>query len=258
MTQAAAPKPKGKSRIFELDVLRGFAILLMSTFHLVFDLMAYFGQNINIYSGFWFYVGRSSAILFMLVSGISSTLGGKTIRRGLMVLGCAMVVTVASIPIMGQNYIRFGILHFFGAVMLLKGLADKLLKSWRSRLIASIVLVPFCWAMGRVVTQISVQTFWFLPLGIMYPGFTSFDYYPIFPWAAWFCGGIAIGLVVYKNKHSLFRFDIAQPQSTLPKKIARGIMRPFAFLGRHSLLVYLLHQPLILGVLFLLSAINIL
>lgn len=240
------------NRIFELDALRGLAILLMSTFHLVFDLMAYFGYAINIYSGPWFYVGRISAILFMLVSGMASTLGGKQFRRGIQVLLCALVVTLFSIPVMQQNYVRFGILHFFGAVMLLKALADKALKSRRARLVAALVLVPVCWGMGRWAAQTSVNTFWLLPLGFTYPGFTTFDYYPIFPWGAWFCAGVALGLLAYPTKKSLFTFNPAARPGTGPQKVLAAVLRPFMFLGRHSLPVYLLHQPLILGVLFLL------
>lgn len=251
--QQPTQAPVKSARIFEIDVLRGVAIVLMALFHLLFDLAAYFGQNINLYSGLWFYVGRFSAILFMLLSGVSSSFGGRQFRRGLMVLAAALVVTLASLPIMGTNYIRFGILHFFAACMLLKALFDKFIKNYYARLVAALALVPFCFFMGRFAAKTAVNTFWLLPLGFMYPGFSSFDYYPLFPWAALFCLGVALGMVVYPHRKSLFSLDITRPQTNPFFKGLCALLRPFAFLGRHSLPVYLLHQPLILGVLFLLS-----
>lgn len=252
-TETVQAAPARRKRIFEIDVLRAVAILLMSTFHLVFDLVAYYGVPLTIYSGVWYWVGRSSAMLFMFVSGISGSFGGRSIRRGFIVLGAALIVTLVSIPTMGPNYIRFGILHFFAVVMIVKGLFDLVVKNYWARILTASVLVPVSLWLGDVVQKTTVRTPLLLPLGLTYPGFTSFDYYPLFPWAAYFCLGIVAGMLVYKNRQSLFAFDITQPQPTAGKRLLRAVLRPLAFLGRHSLLVYLLHQPLILGVLFLLS-----
>lgn len=238
-----------KSRIIEIDFLRGVAIVLMATFHLVFDLMAYFNVPLNIYSGFWFWVGRLSAILFMIISGVTSSLGGRQIRRGLMVLGCALIVTLVSIPMMGENYIRFGILHFFGTVMILKGLYEKLVKNQKIRFGTALVLIPLSFWLGQVVQDVAVNTPLLLPLGIMYPGFTSFDYYPLLPWVGYFCIGIVLGMLVYKQKKSLLE-HFHSPIGIKIKSALQILAKPLSFMGRHSLLVYLVHQPLILAVLY--------
>lgn len=252
-TKDAAKAARIQKRIFEIDALRGVAILMMSTFHLLFDLTTYFGVNVNIQSGPGFWVGRLSAILFMLVSGVSSSLGGRQVRRGFMVLGCGLIVTLASIPIMGEYYIRFGILHFFGAAMVLKGLYEMAVKNRTARLVTAALLVPLCFWLGGVVGTLSVKGPFLLPLGITYPGFVSFDYYPLLPWAGYFCLGIVAGMLVYKNKRSLLRWSPYTEQENTAGKAGAAVLRPLCFLGRHSLLVYLLHQPLILAVLFLLS-----
>lgn len=243
-----------KPRIAEVDVLRGAAVLLMASFHLAFDLAAYFSVPLQIYSGAWYWIGRISAVMFMFIAGVASTLGTRAIRRGLIVLAAALLVTLVSIPTMGENYIRFGILHFFGTLMILKGLADKIFKTWRARLVAACVFALASWWLGIIVRGApSVGTPLLLAIGLTYEGFSSFDYYPLFPSAAYFCLGIAAGLVVYRRKRSLLRMDISQRQQSIAKEVVRTVLRPFAFLGRHSLVVYLVHQPLILGVLFLLS-----
>ena len=253
MAEKALTKPKKdfSKRIFELDALRGLAILLMSLFHLVFDLQAYFGVPVEIHAGPWFYVGRSSAILFMLISGASSTLGGRSIRRGLMVLGAALLVTVASIPMMGEYYIRFGILHFFAAMMILKGLADMAIKNHTLRLILAFVMVPVSFVLGNLFKGITVDTPLLIPFGLLPPGWGSFDYYPIFPWAGVFCLGVGAGLLLYKSCKSLIPLNIYAPRQNPAAKAGTGVLRGLCLLGRHSLLIYLLHQPLILGILYL-------
>lgn len=250
--QQEEKKNKIARRFVELDVLRGFAILLMSLYHLVFDLVAYFDVPLNLYpDGIWWYVGRGSALLFMLISGMSSTLGKSSFKRGAIVLGCGLIVTLFSLPVMGENYVRFGILHFFGAAMILKALFEKIVKSPKVRFAVAVILIPLSWWLGKVTESTLIKGPWLLPIGIAYPGFTSFDYYPLFPWLGVFAAGVVLGMLVYKNKRALLVLDITQKQESAPREVARQGLRPLAFLGRHSLLVYLVHQPLILGALYL-------
>ena len=253
-TDTVSP-PRTAGRYTELDTLRGTAILLMSTYHLLFDLVAYFGKPLDIYTGPLFWVGRVSALMFMVISGASSTLGKKPFRRGLTVLGAALIVTLVSVPMMGEYYIRFGILHFFAAAMLGKALVDMVIKNRTARLVTAAALVPLSFWLGGVVKNIRVNTPLLLPLGILYPGFGSFDYYPLFPWLGVFCIGVVLGLAVYGGENPL-RARLVKSDGASAKPFV--LLRPLVWLGKHSLLIYLLHQPLILAVLYALNWLGVL
>lgn len=242
-----------QGRIYEIDILRSLAIIAMCFFHLMFDLEVYYGFNINTSSGFIFYAGRASAIAFMLVSGISTSFATHQFRRVLQVFAAAMLVTLASIPTMGQNYIRFGILHFFASAMLIKAVWDRLVKKTSLKILLNIGLAAISFYLGTVVENIFVSTPLLLPFGIRPYGFTSFDYYPLFPWMGYFAIGIVLGFALYKNKKSLLPFLSSEEVDEKGRCKPAVFARPFVFLGRHSLIIYLVHQPLFLGILFLLA-----
>jgi len=85
-----------KSRIWELDFLRGIALILMIYFHVIFDMKEFFDYPVSYSIGINYYIGKASAILFMLVSGISCSLSRSNIRRGLKVLGIALAITLVT------------------------------------------------------------------------------------------------------------------------------------------------------------------
>ena len=88
----------------------------------------------------------------------------------------------------------------------------------------------------------SIQSYWLLPLGFLPQYHIGMgDYLPILPWLGFFFVGVIIGRLGYKNKMTLF------PDS--PKSVLK-ISRPFEWFGRNSLLIYLIHQPIFLAILF--------
>lgn len=218
-------------RIWEIDLLRAAAIVLMTAFHIVYDLNVFLGWNIVWTKGFWFWVGKSSALIFIFISGISSGLGSKPVKRGLLVLGLGLGISAVTYFALGDEYIRFGILHFLGACMLLSPALRKL-PSWALTLLA---LVVTC--LAQPIERMRVSTFWLLPLGFMYAGFSSADYYPLIPYLAVFILGIIAYKLCYFQRRSLFNFQVQS-------KIITG-------LSRNSLLIYVVHQPLILGLILL-------
>jgi uncharacterized membrane protein len=221
------------ARLREIDLLRAAAILLMVLFHTIVDLTDFFGYHFDYLSGFWYYQGKSSAILFMLVSGISCTLGRHNIKRGLITLGAGCIVIAATYLFNPVTYVRFGILQLLGFSMLSYSLLARLHPLASSLLALAVLLVNF-------FLPPYVSSSWFLPLGIMPYGFSSIDYYPLLPWYTVFLGGVILGKLLYATKQPL-----------LPKLPHTKLSEIFELAGRHSLSIYLLHQPIIFCVLYI-------
>lgn len=220
-------------RIWEVDFLRGVALLAMVYYHVVYDLREFYSVPISYSDGVNFYVGRGSALLFMLLAGLSCTLTTKNAKRGLKVLGLGLVITAATALYDPSHAVTFGILHFLGTSMLLYPLVSRLGPVLLALLGTAIFFL------GRLTAQAHVSMSFLFPLGLRSEGFISSDYYPLLPWFGVFLCGAALGKLLYAEKRSLLN---ASPPDTLLNK-----------LGRHTLPIYLIHQPVIMLVLFLLS-----
>lgn len=223
-----------KKRIWELDALRGICILAVVVFHLIFDLVEIFGILRWNYPQ-WFVLLRDwGGVIFILLSGVCATLGSRSVRRGLIVFGCGMGCTAVTVVMAQMGFgsdliIYFGVLHCLGICMLLWHPAKKL-PWWALALLGAVTV-----AAGFYAQNILVESKWLFPLGFCYPGFTSSDYFPLLPHFGFFLLGGAVGKTLYQKKESLLpRFS----GETL-------LLRPLCFCGRHSLFIYLLHQPLL-------------
>ncbi len=218
-------------RLWQIDFFRGVAIFLMASFHFVFDLNYYWDYPVDYLSGFWYYVGKLSAILFTFIAGISASLSYRHIRRGLVVLAWGLFITLATYLLTPQTYIRFGILHMQGSCMLL----FPLLKNLRSVWLAAAGTIVF--VTGQWTAQLTGPAF-LLPLGVTPATFQSLDYYPLLPWAGLFLYGVALGKLSFRD-HA----PRSQPQPFW--------VRPFVVAGRHSLSIYLIHQPMLIALLWI-------
>ncbi len=202
----------------------------MVVFHLVFDLNQFAGFDIDYLSGFWYWVGKAAALTFIFLAGISSGFSKNTVRRGIKVLVFAMAITLATYIFFREQYIRFGILHFLGTSMIifpmLKRMNNILLFS--SAAVIALAAIP--------LNNVLLETSLLLPFGIMYKGFTSFDYYPLSPYLSVFILGILSYKVYYHKKQSLFKFSFEN----------KGIL----MISNNSLAIYLLHQPIIIATIF--------
>lgn len=223
-----------KQRIWELDALRGICICGMIIIHLLFDL-SYFG-GIGLELPAWLvFLREYGHVLFVLISGICATLASRSFQRGAVVFACGLLVTYVTMfmdQILGITDIRiwFGILHMLGVCMMLYPLFKRL---------------PF-WALGLLGAAFVALGFWFdtlyvsvdflFPIGLRSGSiFTGSDYFPIFPGLGWFLIGAFLGKTVYRAK-----------TSRLPNvRLELPVLRFFRFCGRHSLELYLLHQPIL-------------
>jgi len=227
-------KSKLKIRHGEIDVLRAVAIGLMVLFHFVYDLKEFGGVNIDYQSPLWFSIGKVSALLFIFISGLSSGFSRSPVRRGLKVLFYGMAITAVTFVFMRDEYIRFGILHFLGVAMILSPLLLTL-PSWTLWGLAGSSAVLGFWFKEQVL-----KTSLLLPFGLMYDGFSSIDYYPLFPYLA----VTFLGILVYRYFYA---------QRTEPLFSFKLNSKLIKWLSRNSLGIYLLHQPLILLIIFIIN-----
>jgi len=223
-----------KARYGEIDVLRVAAIVLMVIFHFVYDLNEFAGINIDYQSPLWFTIGKTSALTFIFISGLSSGFSRSSVRRGLKVLSYGMVITVVTYVFLKDDYIRFGILHFLGVSMILYPLLVRL-PSWSLWGLTGLSTVLGFWFKGLVL-----KTSLLLPLGLMYNGFSSVDYYPLFPYLA----VTLLGILAYRYFYA---------QRTKPLFSFQLNSKLIKWLSKNSLGIYLLHQPLLLLIFFILN-----
>jgi len=215
----------------------------MVFFHGVFNLNVFFGIDGPSYQeGFWFWEGRTAAIIFIVLVGTVSSLVNQrkdektALRingyRGLRLIGLGLIVTLSTYLLARENTIWFGILHFLGISILMSIPLSKY--RWLNVLIALILFAGY-FPLRHVYTE----NYFGLIFGIMPADFSSYDHYALIPWLGFVLLGIALGNWVYAN---------GQP---LIKRKPTSIEKALAGTGKFSLWIYLLHQPILLGVMWL-------
>ena len=236
-----------RPRIWEIDFLRGVAIILMVGYHLLYDLGAmvgvrsFLGFSTDLSSRAWTIAQLFFAGLFVVLSGISGTLSRGNVRRGLKLAAVALLVTAATFVFDRTSTILFGILHCLAVSILIYGLV--LEKAGAAACAtAGVFVIGLGKGLDALLEGATIGTNWLLPFGFHDAALNSFDYFPLFPWLGIFLVGAALGKSVYASRRSL-----------IPTAL------PVTFInlaGRHSLLIYIVHQPIILGVLYVLGLIR--
>lgn len=231
-----------KKRIWELDVLRGVCILGMVVVHLIYDLQTFFSLPFLADSRLFDLIKQWGGVLFLLISGICVTLGSHPVRRGLIVFACGLICSAVTAGMYFLNMadksiiIYFGVLHCLGVCMLLWPLFKRL-PVWALGLLGLGLTVLGLWISGNVVVDFP----WLIPLGLVPGDFASSDYFPLLPNLGFFLAGAFLGKTLYRKKETLLpRVNPANP-----------VLVFFTRLGKWSLPVYLLHQPVITGLLYL-------
>jgi len=247
-----------KERFWEVDSLRGLAIVMMVMFHFVFDL-SYFGiYSFNINSGFLWWFARITAFMFIFLVGVSLSLSYtrttllnnygtekklflKYLKRGLKIFSYGLLITAATWIFLINGFIVFGILHFIGIAIILEYVVIK-------RKYLNLFL-----GLAFIAAGIYLMTFRFDFYSLLWLGFTptnfyTVDYFPLLPWLGVVSLGIFLGNTLYENYVRRFK---------LPDLSNYSIIKLSDFLGRHSLLIYIIHQPVIIILLYLLGFINI-
>lgn len=228
-----------KKRIWELDALRGVAILAMIAIHLTYDLVVLFDiwdlkdPRLFNFSQDW------GGVIFLVLSGLCVTLGSRPVRRGLLVFGCGLLVSAVTVGMCLLEFtdrsiiIYFGVLHCLGVCMLLWPVFRKC-PNWLLAVLGTAMIAGGLY----LVEKVSTDSFWLVPLGIPCYGFASSDYFPLLPNLGYFLVGAVLGRTCYRKKESL----LPQVNDRTP------ILRFLCWCGRKSLWIYLLHQPILAAI----------
>lgn len=229
------PNGERGRRYYALDVLRGLSIVLMVFYHWGYDLVLYgLIPAWVLYNPLLDALQLLFASVFVAISGASSTFSHSNVRRGLRILACALVVSAVTFWFDPQEAIRFGILHFLGTAALLYALLAPVLRRFPPNPVLCLVL----FFLTRALTQPYYQVHGLWWLGFRRPEFSSADYYPLLPWFFMYLFGVWLGKIVKKGKMPSWFYRVRLP---FLEKV-----------GSHTLIVYLLHQPVCMGLTLLL------
>lgn len=232
-----------QKRIPAIDIFRTIALVLMILYHFIYDLDVWTNLPINVDTFFWFWEGKISALLFIFLSGLSSGLSKRPVKNGIKVLLWGLVVTLVTLIVLPNEYVRFGILHFLGTMMIIYPLLK--------RLPSVVLLLSACLAIGLgfFISSQVVHTALLLPLGLTYPGFNTMDYYPLFPYS----GVTLLGILFYRYRLAKSKNEEKHPIDSLSERSSLLSHPIFRNISSHSLGIYLIHQPILLLIIFSLN-----
>ncbi|MDD5172170.1 MAG: heparan-alpha-glucosaminide N-acetyltransferase [Candidatus ainarchaeum sp.] len=225
-------------RIIEVDSVRGIAIVMMLFYHTLFDLVFLGMISSVLYLLPVVLFQRTIGFLFVITAGVALTLSEskneegyeRHFLRALKLAAVAAMITLVTWIVVPDRFITFGVIHMLALSTLIAPIFFKLGK-W------NVVLGAAIMAIGLLVVGTVVDNTFLFWLGFPYPGYTALDYYPMLPWFGVVLLGMGLGTVIFPN---------GKPKFKIPKL---PLMDQLAFLGRHSLTIYILHQPIILGIL---------
>ncbi|MBR4026079.1 MAG: DUF1624 domain-containing protein [Lachnospiraceae bacterium] len=264
-------KIKNTSRLHLIDEYRGFVVLNMIAYHAIWDLVYLFGCDWNWYkSDIGFLWQQWICQSFIFVSGFCWQMGKRHWKRGIQIYVCGMIISLATLIAMPQSQVIFGVLTLIGSSMLLMIALDVVFQKCHSvlGLIGSYLLFHFTYHVNRGYLEFGEQKQILLPrswysnmfttyLGFPKAGFFSTDYFSLIPWIFLFITGYFAYSVLYHygkyyfplKTENVWNKQNLQIKSRIIKILKKSICPFFGWIGRNSLVLYMLHQPIIYGVL---------
>jgi uncharacterized membrane protein len=240
-----------KNRYWEIDTIRGIAIIMMIIFHFLYDLNYFHYFSFNLYNSYFLIYVYFTATLFLLLVGVSLTISYskvqatfsknkirlKFIRRGLFIFCFGLIITFATWIYLSRGFIIFGILHCIGISIIL---AYPFIRYKMQSFLVGVLFI----AIGIIIKNQTFDFPWLLWLGFTPINFFTIDYYPLLPWFGVVLIGISLGNLFYPNGLRKFKLN---------DKTHITFVKITTFLGRHSLIIYFLHQVILIGILTLIS-----
>jgi uncharacterized membrane protein len=226
-----------------IDFIGFFALVGMIIFHAAFDLNFWGITHYDLDQGGWNLLARFVQVTFMLTTGITLVVSTRRaqakssrhvlfrrIRHALKILGAGMVVTLITWFLFDDQAVFFGVLHFYAVALLL---ALPLLRFGVWNILFGVLILFF-----STFFSFSFEALWAIPLGFYSGHFASLDYFPLFPWFGVFLQGVGWGSWFYKAEGRRFFFPFV-----FPRRLSLFLQA----MVRHSLWIYLFHQPLLFG-----------
>ena len=254
-TERSAPQD---GRFWEVDTARGVAIAMMVVYHLTYDLDYFGGYGIDSTLGVWARFADATASSFLFLVGVSLAISyskasaarrgrnlfGKYLLRGIRIFAYGMILTVVFL-VFGMGVVAFGILHLIGVSIILAYPFLTFLKYQLVNLFLGLFLV----AVGLYVRVqgFSSESPWLLPFGVVPEDLIMPDYRPLLPWFGVVLLGLFAGNMVYGGGKRPALFAGKAPV----------LARPLLPLGRNSLFIYLIHQPILVALLAALGVIQL-
>ena len=245
------------NRSDRLDALRGLALVWMTVYHFCFDLNHFGFIRQNFYEDPLWTLQRTAIVsLFLFTAGVGQALavqGGqgwpRFWRRWAQIAGCAALVSLGSWWMFPKSWISFGVLHGMAVMLLLAraALARRWLQGWVPWVVglALIAAAPLlgAWLASQATTPLAaaLDSRWLNGLGVVTHKPVTEDYVPLLPWLGVLLLGVGAG------------------QALPPARLARpvgALGRTLAVLGRWSLSYYMLHQPVLIGMLMAWAALR--
>lgn len=256
------PKPLSnpRHRLWQIDAVRGMAVVCMVFYHFMWDMMFFGLYPHDVTSGGWRLFARSVAITFLVLVGVSMVLTAQRKRpaernrqwleRGAKVFGWGLLISVVTRIFLGEAFVLYGILHLIGTAFLLAPLLWRI-RRWTPLLGAGVI------ALGVVLADRSPEMAHLLPyaipLGVRPEFYPAVDYFPVFPWL----GVIMLGM----GAGQLLAPALSGPEPHGPASAARPepskrqalpgspppVLAQLAAIGRRALIIYILHQPVLLA-----------
>jgi len=228
------------ARFDRLDALRGVAIVWMAVFHFCFDLAYFRFTRQNFYTDPFWTVQRTVIVtLFLFCAGLGQAVAveqgqgwRRFWRRWSQIAGCAVLVSLGSWFMFPRSFITFGVLHGI-ALMLIVGRLTAHWRGWLWPLGLVALLLP------QAVAHPWFDTRWTNWIGLVTHKPIAEDYVPLLPWLGVLWWGLAAGQWLLRHRRTWLT-------DALPRRL-----RPLAVLGRWSLTFYMLHQPVLIGLLML-------
>lgn len=242
-----------RQRYHILDEIRGITLCSMILYHAVWDLVYMFGRDWAWYRSDFAYMWQQSICWsFILLSGFCFSIGKRKLRRGIIVFGAGILISLVTEVFMPENRIRFGVLTLLGSCMLIVAVVEKLIvKNAELGMLVSFLLFALTKRINYGYLGFADVKILELPeelyclgdlgnfLGFTADSFYSTDYFSLFPWFFLFLTGF------YLQKW----FVQKEWMDGLAKLPSLG--KWWSLPGRNSLIIYMLHQPVIYGLLVL-------